>query len=67
MKCWKNELGPIPLVAMGTTSGQVALSFVKEDLIASPCKQLQMLGQLSENGETVIHTMGGTILFGINQ
>ena len=64
---WDEEtLGPKPLEKVGTTSSEVDLRFKNEDLQRSPSAQLQIIGDLAENGHLNVHTLGGTIVYGVD-
>ena len=64
---WSKLLGPNPFLNLGECSGFLELSFSPKTLEESPSKQLQMVGQLCQTGQTSIHALGGTVVFGVDK
>lgn len=67
IKGWEKTLGPNPFVELGECSSFLEIYFDPKTLKDSPSKQLQMVGELNESGKTVIHALGGTVVFGLNK
>ena len=64
---WSKLLGPNPFLKLGECSTFLELSFLPKTLEESPSKQLQMVGQLCQTGQTSINAPGGTIVFGVDK
>jgi hypothetical protein len=60
-------LGKNPFVKEAECSKSISLYFDPTVLKNCPSAQLQVVGELSSNGEVTIHALGGTIVFSIDQ
>jgi len=68
IKTWNESLlGPCPFVTLMTCSGSINLKFEPNSLKESPSTQLELVGNLCESGVCSINTLGGTIVFGVDQ
>lgn len=67
IKDWQESLGPNPFVNLGECSSHLELFFEPAILQKSASKQLQMVGELCENGTTTLNVLGGTVIFGMNK
>ena len=64
---WNEEvLGPNPFVIIHEYTGNVVLRFNPERLKRSPSAQLQLVGELSEEGMCNVHAVSGGIRYTIN-
>jgi len=61
---WSEEFGPNPFVNLGICTGKIDIHFNNDDLKNCPSPQLQMVGQLSDNGYAELKAMPYTIVFG---
>ena len=65
---WDSEyLGPNPFKKVSQTSNQFTLSFNRDDLKECPSAQLQLVGEMAEEGKCNVSAMGGTIVYSVNQ
>jgi len=65
---WDSHLlGSNPFVKTGETSGVVSLRFKPAVLKECPSAQLQIIGDMVEGGRCNMHTLGGTIVYSVNQ
>ena len=60
-------LGPNPFKKVGETSSTAELRFKSGELKECPSAQLQTVGEMAEEGKVNVHTMGGTIMYGVNK
>lgn len=60
-------LGPNPFKKVGETAQTVELRFKSNELKESPSAQLQTVGEMAEAGKVNVHTLGGTIMYGVNK
>lgn len=68
IKDWSVEhLGPNPFTKTGETDTAIELFFKSEDLANCPSAQLQIVGEMAENGKAHVEVMGGTIIYSINK
>jgi hypothetical protein len=63
----ENLLGKNPFMKEGECSSSISLYFDPQTLKDCPSAQLQVVGELSSNGEAKIHALGGTIVFSLDQ
>jgi hypothetical protein len=59
----ENLLGPNPFKLLGGCNGTIELGFNSNKLKECVSKQLQLVGQLCENGKAIIHAMSDTVVF----
>ena len=67
IKQWNSELlGPNPFVKVSETQGLFQLCFKNDDLKECPSAQLQLVGEMAENGKCNVHAISGTIVYAVN-
>jgi len=67
IKNWEEEhLGPKAFIQVGKTGSPIHLRFLSYQLLECASAQLQKVAELCENGEAELHTLSGTILYGLN-
>ena len=59
-------LGPNPFVDIGTCDVEMTLKFNPETLISCPNAQLQNVGRMCNEGTSILHAMGGTIVYTVD-
>lgn len=65
---WDEKLlGPKAFCNLGECDSFLNLNFIPGELKECCSSQLQMVGQLSEKGESTIHALSGTVVFGMNK
>lgn len=65
VKEWKEkyELGPNPFFKTGEYSGMFEIKFDCSQLKECPSAQLQIIGDMAEEGHCNIHSLNGTIRY----
>lgn len=67
IKDWSvSTLGPNPFVNVGTCNDHISLKFDPAVLINCPNAQLQSVGKMCESGSSLLHAMGGTIVYNVD-
>jgi hypothetical protein len=66
---WKDKykLGPNPFVQTTEHTGHFVIRFKPSDLKECPSAQLQIVGDMAEDGACNVHAAGGTIVYAVDQ
>ena len=59
-------LGPNPFLKVSQMTGQFTLSFSNNELKECPSAQLQLVGEMAEEGKCNLEAMSATIIYSVN-